>query len=239
VTEPVPAPAPAPEAPAPEEGTAAQEVPPQEVPPPTLEAPPPAVSPPAPEALPPADIPQPPAAVVPRPLPGSITAAAVLLLVMATLTGLFGAILLLTGLLSTLPMMWWDPMTGRPPFDQPGFEAFRQMARVFMVGFAVILLLLATAHLAAGVGLLRRRGWARILGLVLAVLGLLIFALGVTGSAVALVQPWPLGTDDLSREAMRAAALSGTIVGLVLTAIIGVFYAFVLIVLMRRGDVFA
>jgi hypothetical protein len=221
VTEPVPAPAPeapASEAPAPEEVTAAQEVPPQaaEVPPPALEAPPPAVSPPAPEALPPADVPQPIAAMVWRPVPGSITAAAVLLLVMATLTGLFGTIMLLTGLLSTLPTMVWEP----------GFEGFSRMAQVFMVGFAVILLLLATAHLAAGVGLLRRRGWARILGLVLAVLGLLIFALGVAGSAVALVQPWPL-------------ALSGTIVGLVLTAIIGVFYAFVLIVLMRRGDVFA
>lgn len=203
---------------------------------PEVTPPPAEVPPPAPEAPPPADIPQPAASVVPRPVPGSITAAAVLLLVMATLTGLFGAIMLLTGLLSS-PVMLWDPMMGRP--DQPGFEAFRQMAQVFMVGFAAILLLLAAAHVAAGVGLLRRRGWARILGLVLAVLGLLVFALGVAGSAVALVQPWPLGTDGLSLEAVRAAALSGTIVGLVMTAIIGAFYAFVLIVLMRRGDVFA
>lgn len=190
------------------------------------------------DEAPPGDAPAeaPPAA--PRPVPGTITAVAVLLFVLAILTGLFGAIMLFAGAIG--PATWmWGPIMGTPPFDQPGSEVVARMAQFFVIAVSVIFLAAATAHVIAGVGILRLRSWARVLGLVLAVFGLLVFLLSVLGSVITFAQPWPSGFDPFADRAIFAARLGGTIFWLALSAIFGGFYAFVLVVLGRRGDVFA
>lgn len=172
-----------------------------------------------------------------RPVPGTVTAAAVLLFVMAILTGLFGALMLFAGAIGAVNWMW-DPMMGRP-LDRPGFEGALGMAQFFVIALSVILLAASTGHVVAGVGILRLRSWARVLGLVLAVFGLLVFGLNVLGSVIAFAQPLPSDIEPLAERAIFAARHGGTIFWLVMSAIFGGFYAFVLIVLMRRGDAFA
>jgi hypothetical protein len=103
-------------------------------------------------------------------------------------------------------------------------------------------LALALAHLISGIGVLKRRGWARILGLVLSVLGVVIWGLALLGSVVAAVQPIPAGyleSSGLTIEQYRSFARIGSVVGLVITTVALSGYLFILVVLARRGREFA
>jgi len=73
-------------------------------------------------------------------------------------------------------------------------EAFQILSIVGGVG-AVFFTLLAIPGLIAGVGLLKRQSWARILALVLAILGLINFPIG---TAVGIYALWVLLQTDVS-----------------------------------------
>jgi len=73
-------------------------------------------------------------------------------------------------------------------------EAFQILSIVGGVG-AVFFTVLAVPGLIAGVGLLKRQSWARILALVLAILGLINFPIG---TAVGIYALWVLLQTDVS-----------------------------------------
>lgn len=99
------------------------------------------------------------------PLPGSLLAVGVILLVLGVLAALgAGIIFLLAALGSAAPAEFGVPA---PPEMVGAFMAF-------VIGIGVLATIDALAHLVIGVGVLRRRGWARVGGLVIAVLGIIL-----------------------------------------------------------------
>jgi hypothetical protein len=190
-----------------------------------------------------------PAAVPPRAaVPGSVTAAAVILFVGAALTGLFGIILLVFGGLFSSMGDFFETIPTSEPIPEGSIGAMMDMALILFIAISVILLIVAVAQLVAGIGLLRRRGWARILGMVLSVLALLLFAIGLVASVLQLLNPSvavmlePMpgfeGFPQPTEEVLIASAIQGAILGLILNALFAGAYAFVLFVLIRRGEVF-
>ena len=182
---------------------------------------------------------QPPATVPPsRPLPGSLVAAAVLLLVGAALAGLVGALMLLGGaMVSQIPMD-----LGGYGLTEAEWRASMGFAGAFVLVFAGLALLVATAHLLSGIGVLRRRGWGRILGLVVSSLGCLFFGLGLVLALLSRIEPIPEGyLEDigLTLAQYERMASMGQAFGVGITAVGLAAYVFVLIVLARRGGEFA
>jgi hypothetical protein len=171
-----------------------------------------------------------------RPLPGSLLAAGVLLLVGATLAILASALILFTGLfMGQIP-------AGNLNLDGAGLteeelRASLAIGQALVVVIGVVGLAVAAAHLMAGIGVLRRRGWARIVGLVLSVLGSLIFALGLAGSLIGPGAYTP--ASGLTAEQYRQFMAAGQIFGAVICGIGLAVYLFVGIVLARRGTDFA
>lgn len=165
---------------------------------------------------------------------GVVVGAGVILLVIAALVGVFSLFALFAGALM-------GQMTGL--YGDSGLtDAQLALARVFVLVVGGIGLALAVAHLISGIGVLKRRGWARILGLVLSVLGVLIWGLALAGSLAAATQPIPAGyleSSGLTIEQYRSFARLGTGIGLVVTGIALASYLFILVVLARRGREFA
>jgi hypothetical protein len=102
-------------------------------------------------------------------------------------------------------------------------------------------LVAAAAHISAGVGILRRAGWARIIGMVLAVLLILVTAFLLIGTVIALSQPVTARavadsgmTEEQYRQFVRLAGAIG--VGLFGASLVA--YLFVLVALIRRGSAF-
>jgi len=77
-------------------------------------------------------------------------------------------------------------------------EAFKVLSVIGSVG-AIFFTVLAVPGLIAGVGLLKRRSWARILALVIAVLSLFNFPIG---TAVSIYAIWVLLQTDVSEYFM-------------------------------------
>jgi hypothetical protein len=188
--------------------------------------------------------PSPPAASaasgVPAGTSGMVVAAGVILLVFATLLGLFGILAILGG-----AMM--GQFTNLTDFSDAGLteeEARLAMTlgRTFIFVFGGVALAIGLAHLLSGIGVLRRRGWARILGLVMSILGLLLWLLVLASTALAATQPIPAGVledSGLTVEEYRSITAAGWWIGMALAAIGLAAYGFVLGVLIRRGREFA
>jgi hypothetical protein len=168
-----------------------------------------------------------------------VTAAALVLLV-------FGA---LSALGSALGVLWWLLVLARMGMgfgrDGGGFGGaggggfFGILFIALAVGLAVAV---AGGHLAAGWGVLQRLSWARVLGLVVSGVGLVVFVVGILATMV-----WvgtlpdfresdriPEWFTNWIRDAMTAGVTMGVVIGLVVAAA----YAFVLVVLARADDVF-
>jgi len=116
------------------------------------------------------------------------------------------------------------------------------VARWLVVGLGVGALLVAAAHLVAGIAVLRRRGWGRILGMVVSILGVLFLGLGLLGSLLAMGVP--ISDASLQGSGMTAEqyrSMIGVTLGIVagLMAIGLGIYIFILIVLATRGSEFA
>jgi hypothetical protein len=166
------------------------------------------------------------------PLPGSLLAAGVLLIVGGVLAGLIAAVLAASGAaMDSVPI-------SSPGLSDAEIRSLRDVSRVVVIVFAAIGALVGAAHILAGIGVLRRSGWGRILGLVLSALGLLLFALGLVGSLLARVNTLPPSAFDSStitpEQYERAMALAQGL-GVVLSATGLAVYFFVLVVLIRRG----
>jgi hypothetical protein len=163
----------------------------------------------------------------------------------------FGA---LSALGSALGVLWWLLVLARMGggfgrFDDRFGEAFGGgFGASGFFGFLFIALAVALAvaiaggHLAAGWGVLQRLPWARVLGLVVSGVGLVVFVMGTLGTLV-----WVGTLPDFRefdripewlttwfRDVMTAGVTLGVIVGLVVAGA----YAFVLVVLARADEVF-
>lgn len=175
---------------------------------------------------------------VPAGASGALVGAGVILLVIATLLGIFAIFAIFAGLI----MGQMPEFYGNTGLTAEEADAVMNFGRTFVIAFGGVALAFAVAHLMSGIGVLRRRGWARILGLVLSVLGVLIWLLILASFAIAATQPIPAGylqNSGLTLEEYRAFTRTGTIFGIVFTAIGLSAYTYVLVVLARRGREFA
>lgn len=182
------------------------------------------------------------APVVPAPAEGAsgtVVAAGVILLVIAALAGLLGILALLGGaIMSQMPTLSGT----ESGLTQEEFDALMSMGRIFILVFGGVALVIGLAHLMSGIGVLRRRSWARILGLVMSVLGVLVWALILVGTLVTSGQPVSteyLANRGLTLEEYQAIARTGWIVGVSLSGIALAAYTFVTVVLIRQGREFA
>ena len=181
---------------------------------------------------------QPPPEPVSRSLPGSLLAAGVLLLIGAGLASLTAGIMFLAGaMFDQVPIVVND---GQLAEEQ--VRASLDIARGLAVGLGIGALLVAVAHLAAGIGVLRRRGWGRILGMVVSILGLLFLGLGLLGSLLAMGMP--MSNASLQGSGMTAEQYR-SVIGVTLAIVAGLMavglgiYIFILVVLATRGSEFA
>jgi magnesium-transporting ATPase (P-type) len=99
--------------------------------------------------------------------------------------------------------------------------------------------IVAFAHLLAGIGVLRRRGWARIVGIMLGSLGAGLWAFVLLSTIVGVIPPVPPHNSTLTPDEYRAVVR----VGLVFVrafAVVGLAASiFGMEVLARRGREFA
>jgi hypothetical protein len=157
-----------------------------------------------------------------RGTPGSVIFVGILFILLSLLVGFIGAALLFAGAfldqMPNLGMPITDPETG----EVIDAEVALEMVQGVAVGIGAAILFVALGHLASGIGMLMRKGWARVLGIILAVIGVLIWGLLLLGSLAAMAQP------D-----------TGEVIGaVVVTAVVAVIYLLSFIVLVRRGDAF-
>ena len=169
---------------------------------------------------------------------GAVMGAGVTLLVISALVGILSLFALFAGaIMGEMSGLYRDS-----GLTDEQIRIATGLGRVVILAVGGVGLALAVAHLLSGIGVLRRRGWARILGLVLSVLGVVIWGLALVGSVVAAVQPIPAGyleSSGLTIEEYRSFARIGTVVGLVITTVALAAYLFILVVLARRGREFA
>jgi len=182
-------------------------------------------------------VPPPLATVTPTtgaPLPGALLAAGVIFIVLAVLAGLIGGFVLFAG-----------AVIGQFTFAVPGsglsseqMSSVTSMARTMFLFFGAVAMAFAVGHLAGGIGILRRRGWARILGLVLSVLAIVVLGLGTVSSILALTQSLPSAYFDnayLTMEEYRRITYTSAIFSMVIIGAFLAAYLFVAVVLIRRG----
>ncbi len=165
-------------------------------------------------------------------------AAGVILLVIAALLGIFGILAILGGAM----MGQISNLAGQTGLTEEQANALMTVGRTFIVVFGGVALAIGLAHLLSGIGVLRRRGWARILGLVMSVLGVLPWLLVLASSALAATQRIPAGylqDSGLTVEEYGQIAGTGWIIGIAFAAIGLAAYTYVLVVLIRRGREFA
>ena len=170
------------------------------------------------------------------PLPGSVVGAAVILLVLGVLTGLMAAVFLLSGsIYDQLPDSTFGNLSG----DQ--LDRARELSRGFGVGLGVVAGVIALGHLASGAGIFRRARWARIVGMVVAGLGILFTGLLSLVFIAAVAGGLPMTTlngSGLSQQEMEQALRIGAIFGLVIFGAGLLAYLFTLVALIRNGRAF-
>jgi hypothetical protein len=169
---------------------------------------------------------------------GSVVAAGVILLVIATLVGIFGIFAVFAGSI----MGDLKNFPGQSGLTQEQLDTVGRIGRTVIIAFGGVALAIALGHLLSGIGVLRRRGWARILGLVMSVLGVLFWLLLLVSSVLAATQAVPAGyleNSGLTVEEYRSIARAGWIFGMAFSGVGLAGYLFVLVVLIRKGREFA
>jgi hypothetical protein len=170
------------------------------------------------------------------PLPGSVVGAAVILLVLGVLTGLMAAVFLLSGsIYDQLPDSTFGGISGEQ------LDRAREISRGVGVGLGVVAGVIALGHLASGAGIFRRASWARIIGLVVAGLGILFTGLMTLVFVAAVAGGLPVTTlnnTGLSPQEMEQAVRIGAIFGLVIFGAALLAYLFTLVALIRNGRAF-
>jgi hypothetical protein len=170
------------------------------------------------------------------PLPGSVVGAAVILLVLGVLTGLMAAVFLLSGsIYDQLPDSTFGGISGEQ------LDRAREISRGVGVGLGVVAGVIALGHLASGAGIFRRASWARVIGLVVAGLGILFTGLMTLVFVAAVAGGLPVTTlnnTGLSPQEMEQAVRIGAIFGLVIFGAALLAYLFTLVALIRNGRAF-
>lgn len=160
------------------------------------------------------------------------------MLVVATISALIGVVLLIMGL--AFGPAWTEFMAGQPGMETVNPEAVAGMMSAFFVVIAVISLAWAAGHVAGGVGVLAGRGWARITGIVLSVMGLLFSLLLVALTLQSFVVTEEMMQDPQFRDLYGPGYDVGASLLLsmlfILPWLIG--YVVVLVVLIRNGAFF-
>lgn len=125
--------------------------------------------------------PQPPSPMPER--PGSVTASAVILIVLGVIVALFGVLSLFAGAV-------FPSVADSTEFRQQFGELGASLGGLLLV-FGAVLLAYGVLEVVTGIFLLPGRAWARITGLIVAVLGILFSLLGVipgeSGAGVSIV----------------------------------------------------
>jgi hypothetical protein len=103
--------------------------------------------------------------------PGAVTAAAVILIVLGVLVALFGVLAVLAGAIF--------PTVADSPEIRGQFGQVSEALGGLLLAFGIIVLAYGVLEVVTGIFLLPGRAWARITGLILAVLGILFSLLGV------------------------------------------------------------
>jgi hypothetical protein len=169
-------------------------------------------------------------------LPGSVVGAAVILLVLGVLTGLMAAVFLLSGsIYDQLPDSTFGGISGEQ------LDRAREISRGIGVGLGVVAGVIALGHLASGAGIFRRASWARVIGLVVAGLGILFTGLMTLVFVAAVAGGLPMTTlnnTGLSPQEMEQAVRIGAIFGLVIFGAALLAYLFTLVALIRNGRAF-
>jgi hypothetical protein len=184
-----------------------------------------------PPGYPPTYPPAPGYAAAPRPgTPGSLIAAGVVLLVLAVLAllwtilfGLYGAMIgSVTSVIQNNP--------GRFNLNVSDVSGLMDSLRPVLIGLAVVALLVALGHAAAGIGVIGRRGWARITGLVLGGLGLAVNLLALVVILIGFGS-----ARSVTDNGITVDPVPGLITGTVIFAAFALAYGFVVMTLARRG----
>lgn len=184
------------------------------------------------------------AAPMPPPAPrrsGWVTTAAVILLVVGALSALFGLIFLIVGV--AFGPGFVEMLEAQPDASSDvDFGAVSGVFTAVMVGVGIVAVIWAVAHIAAGVGILAGRGWARITGIVLSVIGVLFSLLGLVGTVASLDATSRLMLDPefqelygRTSEGMVGASMVTSVL-FTLPFVIG--YLIALIALIRNGPFF-
>ncbi len=179
-----------------------------------------------------------------RSLPRNVSVAAVMLLVFGALSGLASLLLLLAASLAGMRQMtvYGDPgMMGGPagvPWGMDGGHgAF--MGLLFLVLLALLGAAVTGSQVAAGWGILQRKHWGRLLGVVVSATALVVLVVGLAGTLVwAAAGPSPEFGDLPRRMAMHyRSAMGATLaLGAIVSLAFIAGYGFVLWVLARSGD---
>jgi hypothetical protein len=161
--------------------------------------------------------------------PGVVIASGVILLALAVLALLWTALFFVYGALIT--SISSVVQSNPAEFGSINFGPMAEAMRPVLYAIAFVIFCLAAAHLAAGIGVLGRRSWARITGLVLAVLGLAASLIGLISVLVS------AGTtrQQLLLNGVVLDPIPGIVLGAVIFVSFGAAYFFVLITLARRG----
>jgi hypothetical protein len=151
--------------------------------------------------------------------PGSVTTAAITLIVFGVLTALFSVLIFLAGAV----------VMGSP--DAPELAPLGTMAGAaggIVIAIAAIMLLWGILEVVAGINVLSRREWARFTGMILGIIGALFSLLIVVGTLTG-------GGSGLEGGADAASAVTGAVIFLVFL----VGYVFVVWALIASGRWFS
>ena len=169
--------------------------------------------------------------------PGWVTTSAVILLIVGALSAVMGALMLVLGV--AIGPAWTDMMSGQPGMEEIDPAMVTGIMTGSLVVVAVIALLWAVGTVASGVGILGGRGWARVLGIVLSIIGVLVTGLLLV-SVIGSFGVTPEIIDDPSMGNITAGDLrTGSAIS---AAFVGAFvlgYVIVLVTLFRNGAYFS
>jgi hypothetical protein len=166
----------------------------------------------------------------------------VVLFVSGTLSALVGMICLILAVAAG--PAWTELVSAQPGLEEGDLEAVSGFMTGFMLGVALVTLAWAAAHVAAGVGILAGRGWARVTGLVVSVLGFLLSLLALVGTLASLGAASAMMIDDPTFQEQAGGYTAEELMGAtIITSVvfIGPFvvgYLITLIALIRNGAFF-
>lgn len=178
--------------------------------------------------------------------PGWVTTAGVVLLTFGVLSALAGLVYLAFSL--AMGAFWGEMMRLQPGMPSgASLEAMESLMTGILVGISVVILVWASGHLAAGIGVLKGRSWARILGMVVSVLGAALSALGLAAVLWSFSFMGRMMDDPAYRDAMESygygtlpddymSAMLWLSVAFVVPFVVG--YLVVIVALARNGRFF-